>query len=370
MTMIVDATAQVIARPSPARLNTSYADAADIRERVILSITTDDGNVGWGEASPLPFFTGETVASVHLQLTREFLPRLIGASPFSLTAIMRELDVLPANSSAKAAVDIALHDLQGRILGRPAVDLLGGAVRDRIAVTMPIGIDSVPEAVSKAEAAVARGIGTLKLKIGRDTAADLERVRAIRESVGPGVRIRVDANAGYPVAVAVRLLNRLAPYDLEYVEQPVAAWDRAGLAEVRRATGLPIMADESLHTLRDAVELIERGAADLFAIKLIKTGGLAPARAIAALAAAHRIDIVVISPFETQIGAAAGLALALAAPTATRAHELRVFDSQPELADTRIRAERGEIVPSHEPGLGVNSIAEIDSAGPALDQTP
>lgn len=360
MTVIARASARVIARESPATLNTSYADAADIRERVIVSLLTNDGVIGWGEASPLPFFTGERVASVHLQLEQFFLPRLIGRSPFELTAIMRDLDELPENNSAKAAIDVALHDLQGRLLGCTVCDLLGGAVRPRVLVTMPIGIEPVVEAVEKAEAAVARGIGTLKLKIGRDTNADIERVGAIRTAVGPHVRIRVDANAGYPVAVAIRLLHKLAVFDLEYVEQPVAGWDKAGLAEVRRATGLPIMADESLHSLRDAVELISRGAADLFAIKLIKTGGLAQARCIAALAAAHRIDVVVISPFETQIGAAAGLALALATPTGSRAHELRVFDSQPDTAETAIRVERGEILPSREPGLGVTRIAEVD----------
>jgi L-alanine-DL-glutamate epimerase-like enolase superfamily enzyme len=351
VSVIAGASARVIARQSPARLNTSYADAADIRERVIVAVTTEDGVTGWGEASPLPFFTGETVASVHLQLEQTYLPRLIGRSPFALTAIMRDLDTLPENSSAKAAIDIALHDLQGRLLGRPVVDLLGGAVRDRVPVTMPIGIEPVPEAVAKAEAAVGRGIGTLKLKIGRDTAADVERVRAIRAAVGPAVRLRVDANAGYTVPVAIRLLHQLAAFDLEYVEQPVAGWDRAGLAEVRRATGLPIMADESLHTIRDAVELIERGAADVFAIKLIKTGGLAQARVIAALAAAHRIDIVVVSPYETEVGIAAGLALALAAPTATRAQELGIFFEEPG----GVRIEDGYLYPSQAPGLGLGT---------------
>jgi o-succinylbenzoate synthase len=363
MTAIAQATARIIARRPPARLHTSYGDALDVRERVIVTLVAEDGTVGLGEASPLPFFTGETVESILVQLERHFLPLLIGRSPFELNAILLDLDRLPANTSAKAAIDVALHDLQGKLLGRPVVDLLGGPVRERVPLTFPIGIEPVPEAVAKAEAAVERGIGTLKLKIGRDPAADVERVGAIREAVGPRVKLRVDANAGYTVPVAVRLLDRLAALEPEYVEQPVAAWDRAGLAEVRRATGLPIMADESLHDLRDAVELIERGAADIFAIKLIKTGGLSQARAIAALAAAHRIDIVVISPFETQVGAAAGLALALAAPTAGRAHELRVFESQPEDADTEIRVERGQIIPSRAPGLGVAAIRELEPAG-------
>ena len=170
-----------IARESPATLNTSYAGAANIRERVIVSLVTHDGVIGWGEASPLSF---------------------------ELTAIMQGLDELPENSSAKAAIDIALHDLQGRLLGCSVCDLLGGAVQARARVTMPIGIEPVAGAVGKAEAAVVRGIGTLKLEIGCDTTADVERVGAIRAAVGPDVRIRVDANPGYPVAVAIQLLHK------------------------------------------------------------------------------------------------------------------------------------------------------------------
>lgn len=366
MSPIQRAEAHVVARGTPARLDTAYGDALDTRERVVVTLAAEDGAVGWGEASPLPSFTGETVAAVQVQLREHFLPRLIGRSPFELHAILADLERLPANTSAKAAIDVALHDLQGKLLGRPVVDLLGGPVRDRVPLTFPIGIEPVAAAVAKAEAAVAKGIGTLKLKIGRDPAADRDRILAVRRAVGPGVRLRVDANAGYTVPAAIRLLGRLVDADLEYVEQPVAGWDRAGLAEIRRATGLAVAADESLHTLRDAVELIERGAADVFAIKLIKTGGLAQARSIAALAAAHRIEVVVISPFETQVGAAAGLALALSAPTGGRAHELRVFDSQPDDAVTAIRVAEGAVVPSRAPGLGVDRIRELDPAAPAV----
>jgi L-alanine-DL-glutamate epimerase-like enolase superfamily enzyme len=329
-------------------VNTSYGDANPARTRVIVNLETDSGLVGRGEAAPLPSFTGETVSSIQLQLEEFFLPLVVGRSPFALTAILSDLDRLPANTTAKAAIDVALHDLQGQLLGRPVVDLLGGAVRDRVPVANVIGIEPVASAVAQAEAIVAAGHGTIKMKIGRDPAADIERVGAVRAAVGPGVKLRVDANAGYTVPVAVRLLGKLAAFDLEHAEQPVAGWDRAGLAEVRRATGLPIMADESLHTIRDAVELIERGAADVFAIKLIKTGGLAQARVIAALAAAHRIDIVVVSPYETEIGTAAGLALALAAPTATRAQELGSFYAEPgglPIAD-------GYLYASWAPGLG------------------
>ncbi len=357
---IVAATTRIIERESSSKLDTSYGKAPDKRGHVIVTVADDSGAVGLGEASPLPFFTGETVTSIDLQLREQFLPLLIGRSPFDLHAIHAALDVLPGNSSAKAAIDIALHDLQGKLVDRPVVDLLGGWSRDHVEITYPIGIRPVAEAVAEAEFAVGRGIRTLKLKIGRDPVSDVERVQAVRTAVGPHVRLRIDANAGYTVPTAIRALDRLAPLDLEYVEQPVAPWDIAGLAAVRRETGVRVMADESLHTLRDAVALIGQQAADIFGIKLIKTGGLHHACAIAALAVAHRIDIVVISPFETQIGAAAGLALALAATTGDRAHELRVFDSQPEYATTDIRVERGIIVPSRAPGLGVASVRELE----------
>jgi L-Ala-D/L-Glu epimerase len=362
---IIAAESRIIEREAPSTLNTSYADAPAIRERVIVTLQDDSGHTGYGEASPLPFFTGETAGSIDFQLREQFLPRVVGHSPFDLNAIHARLAFLPENTSAKAAIDIALHDLQGKIAGRPVVDLLGGAVRDHVTVTFPIGITTIEDAVSQAEAAAVRGIGTLKMKIGRDPDADVERVSAVRAAVGPSVKIRIDANSGYTAPTATRIIDRLLHADLEYVEQPVAPWDFAGMAAVRRSTGVPIMADESLHTLRDAQRLIAMEAVDVFAIKLIKTSGLHQARAIVALAAAHRVDLVVISPFETQIGASAGLALALSAPTGHRAHELRVFDSQPDLAVTDTYCKAGRIYPSRAPGLGVESIRELQTAGSA-----
>jgi o-succinylbenzoate synthase len=359
MTAIVRASAELIDRVSSSRLNTSYGASAASRAHVMVRLVDAEGRHGYGEAAPLPSFTGETAASIHLQLCHEFLPHLLGHSPFDVSAIHQQLDRLPENSSAKAAIDIALYDLMGKQSGLTVTQLLGGAVRPDVAVTFPLGIDGIDATVKKAVAQTERGIRTLKMKIGGDPDADVARVAAVRDAVGPEVAIRIDANQGYDVPSACRIVSRLADVGIEYVEQPVAQWDFAGLAAVRRATGMRVMVDESLHTLRDAQRLIELGAADIFAIKLIKTSGLTQARHICALAAAHRIDVVVISPFETQIGGAASLALALSIPTGTRAHELRVFDSQADMAETDIRCERGRISASDAPGLGVTSISEF-----------
>jgi len=360
MPTIVGASAQIIQRASSSRLNTSYGASAASRPHVMVRLTDDGGNHGFGEASPLPAFTGETAESILVQLQHQFLPAVIGHSPFDVAEIHQQLDRLPDNSSAKAAIDIALYDLMGVQTGLTVTQLLGGAVRSDVPVTFPLGIDDIGVTVAAAETQVARGIRTLKMKIGWDPDADVARVKAVRDAVGPDIAIRIDANQGYDVPSACRIVARLGDVGIEYVEQPVAEWDFSGLAAVRRSTGIRVMADESLHTLRDAQRLIEQEAADIFAIKLIKTSGLTQARHICALAVAHRIDVVVISPFETQIGAAAGLALALSVPTGTRAHELRVFDSQSDMADTAIRCEQGRISASDAPGLGVTSISEFE----------
>jgi len=141
MSLIVRASAELIDRASSSRLNTSYGASASSRAHVMVRLTDDEGRQGYGEAAPLPSFTGETAASIHLQLRREFLPLVLGHSPFDLNAIHQQLDRLPENSSAKAAVDIALYDLMGKQAGLTVTQLLGGAVRPDVPVTFPLGID-------------------------------------------------------------------------------------------------------------------------------------------------------------------------------------------------------------------------------------
>jgi L-alanine-DL-glutamate epimerase-like enolase superfamily enzyme len=211
-----------------------------------------------------------------------------------------------------------------------------------------------------AEGYFAAGFRPFKMKVGTDPAADVARVRAVRGALGPAAVIRIDANQGYDPPTAIAVLRRLDDCEIEYIEQPVPRWNHAGLAHVRRATGARILVDESLHSIQDALDLIRAEACDLFAIKLIKTGGLVRARQIAGIGEAAGIDCIVISPFETQIGAAAGLHMALALPICGHAHELTVFASQAEMARTGIREEGENLTPSPAPGLGVDGIIEME----------
>ncbi|MDR7521309.1 MAG: dipeptide epimerase [Armatimonadota bacterium] len=361
--LIAHARARLIERPASSRLTTSYGEAPAVRPHVIVEIATAGGLRGLGEASPLPEFTGETAGSVLFALNQTYLAPLVGRDPTPIGAIMADLDrALPGNPSAKAAVDMALHDLVGKLLGVPVATLLGGARRPSVRLARAVGIGTVAETVAAAERFVAAGFGTIKMKVGQNPRADVERVRAVRVAVGPDVQIRIDGNQGYDPATAVAVLRKLESCDLEYIEQPVPAWDHAGMAFVRRATGVRVLADEALHSPQDALTLIRDEAADLFALKFVKTAGLTRAREIAAMADAAGIACVVISPFETQIGAAAGLHMALALPAGRHAHELTVFAAQPELARTGIRLERDTLIPAPQPGLGVESITEIEPA--------
>ncbi len=360
---IARARAWIIERPTSNRLTTSYGEPQDIRPHVLVEIASASGAIGLGEASPLPEFTGETAPGILQVLHETYLDTLVGRNATETAAIMADLERLRSgNPSALAAIDLALHDLAGKILDVPTVALIGGARRSSVRLARAVGIGSIPDIVDLCRGHVTDGFRTLKMKVGVDPREDVERVRAVREAVGPEIRIRVDANQGYNVATAIRVISELQDAVLDYIEQPVPRWDLSGMAQIRRATGMRILADEALHSPQDALALIRAEAADLFALKFIKTGGLRRACQIAAIGEAAGVDCVVISTFETQIGAAAGLHLALSLPFGHHAHELSVFATQPEMARTGIRLERDTLFPAPSSGHGVESIVEMAHA--------
>ena len=360
---IAGARAWIIERPTSNRLTTSYGEPLDIRPHVIVEIASASGAMGLGEASPLPEFTGETAPGILGVLHEGYLDALIGRNATEIAAIMADLERLrPGNPSALAAIDLALHDLAGKLLDVPTVTLIGGARRDSVRLARAVGIGPISEIVALSRQHVADGFRTIKMKVGVDPRGDIERVRAVRDAVGPEVRIRIDANQGYDVATAIRVLRELHDSALDYIEQPIPRRDLSGMAQIRRATGMRILADEALHSPEDALALIRAEAADLFALKFIKTGGLLRAREIVDIGEAAGVDCVVISTFETQIGAASGLHLALSLPFGHHAHELSVFATQPEMARTGIRLEGDVLFPASSSGHGVESIAEMEQA--------
>lgn len=304
------------------RFKTTYGEMTPHQSHLIVKITSNTGVTGIGEASPLPFFTGETAEMMKMAVEKELSPAIIGKSIFALREIHRIMNLcLGFAFGAKSAVDMALWDAQGKALGVPVYKLMGGEKKESVRVAYVVGDETPEKMASEAKDKARLGFDTIKIKVGSNPAKDIQAVAAIREAVGSNVRLRVDANQGYTVKTAVQVIREISQYAIDYIEQPVPGWDIEGLAHVRRLSLIPIMADESVHSTQDALRLINKEAVDLFGIKLIKCGGLYPAIKIAHLAETAGLHCVLISPWDTLVGTYAGLHLSTILP-GDHAHEL------------------------------------------------
>jgi L-Ala-D/L-Glu epimerase len=292
----------------------SYGTFPDLAT-VLVRLETDEGLTGWGEGTPDPHVTGETFAGVVATL-RYLAPALLGKNPLDRSAAMRLLGSRATGApTAKAALDIALHDLAGRVTGLPVWALLGGRARDALTISRVVSLKSPEAMAADARGHVTAGFNTVKLKIGdaSDIRGDERRVAAVREAVGADIGIKVDVNGGWRTAgTAVRAARSIAPYGPEYVEQPVDGRDLEGLAEVRRLCGAPVMADEAVHDARDALRAVRLRACDLINIKLMKCGGLLAALALDSVAETAGVVCQVGTMVESSVASAAGLHLALA----------------------------------------------------------
>ena len=323
MARIVAASHTAVAIADGHAVPTRYGAGMAVRPRVYVRLRDAEGRHGEGEASPLPHFTGETAASVDAALDA-LLPLVVGGEACAPGELTARLARHPGQYAAKCAIDAAAHDLAAKTLGVPLATLLGGALDGPIPVTGLIGIVAVDEAVAAARAHRAAGIRTLKLKVGRERAADVRRVAAVRAAVGDDVAIRLDGNAGLALPDALALARETHECAIELFEQPARADDLHGLRAVREA-GVRVLVDESVHGVRDAIRVLEAAACDLIAIKLIKCGGLHAARTIAEVAAAYGAGCILISPYETAVGLAT--TAHAAAVFGTRAHAHDIFNA-------------------------------------------
>lgn len=278
---------------------------------VVVKIVTDYGVIGWGEASPSERVTGETVETV-IQTIGKIAPRLIDMCPLRIEQNVELMDnVVAGKPAAKAAIDIALHDILGKTVRKELYRILGG-YRTEVLTDITLGIKSPKEMARDAVKAVKRGFKALKVKVGVNPKEDIERIRLIREAVGENIQIRIDANQGWTPQQAIEVLNKIEKYHVQFAEQPVPAEDLKGLIEVKRNSPIPVMADESVHSPEDALRLVKAEAVDLINIKLMKSGGIHKAKKIAAIAEAAGIPCMIGCMGESEIGIAAGAHLAAA----------------------------------------------------------
>jgi o-succinylbenzoate synthase len=327
------------------------------REGLILSLTTDDGTTGFGEAAPLPEFGGGDCDQTEA-LLRSLLPDL---RDLDLDDLMPLLDTRfgenPESAALRCGLDTAALDAQAKARGLPLAALLtAGAPAAAVAVNATIGEPDDAIAIAAALRALDRGFRTIKLKIGIGQCVEDEvnRVAATRAAIGPDIALRLDANGSWTADDALNILPRLAAYDIEYIEQPVPAHDLDGLARVRRASPIPIAADESVAGLESVRQIIQRRAADILILKPMICGGVRAGRAIIDLATAAGLRAVVTTTIDSGIGVAAALHIAATLPLGSPACGLATSDLlTDDLLVESHRVVNGEMLLPAGAGLGV-----------------
>ena len=266
--------------------------SVDSVEDVVVEIHTDTGHTGYGEAPPTGAITGDTTGAIIGAIQDHIAKSIIGMDVDDFEDVLQKVQkCVVKNSSAKAAVDIALWDLYGQLYKIPVYKLMGGA-RKNIVTDITISVNDPETMAADAINAIQRGYDCLKIKVGVNPKLDIDRLAAVRKAVGDDVCIRIDANTAWEPKEAVRILNGMQEKGLqiELVEQPVKAHDLEGLKYVTENSYVPVLADESVFSPEDAVKIMQMRAADLVNIKLMKCGGLYNALKIVSAAEVYGVE--------------------------------------------------------------------------------
>lgn len=288
---------------------------------LVVRITADDGQVGFGEAPPTAVITGDTLGSIRCAIEQFIAPNLIGMDIFDIDGIMQKLhSCILKNTSAKAAVDMAVYDLYAKALGKPLYQVLGGR-KSRIETDLTISVNPIDEMVADSVKAVEQGFRILKIKVGKEGLEDIKRIEAIRKAVGDDIALRIDANQGWSAKDAVKIISTMEDKGIvmDLVEQPVHAHDFKGMQYVTQHVYTPILADESVFSAEDAIHIIEGRAADLINIKLMKTGGIYEAMKICSIAEIYHVECMIGCMLESKIAVSAAAHFAAAKGIITRA---------------------------------------------------
>ncbi len=328
---------------------------------VLVKIFAEDGTIGYGEACAWePEFYGETLESVSSTIERYIAPKIVGQSVFNINRILAIVDAnLAKVTCAKEGIDLALHDLVGKILNVPVHTLLGGSFRDEIPIASEIGIDTPQAMAEKALDVVQLGIRVIKIKGSDDMGLDVERIKTVREAVGDEIELRLDPNAAWTTIGTIKVMREIESCNLQLLEQPVPGWDLDGMAHIRNKIGIPLMADESIWTAQDVIKIAEYGAADLINIKIAKSCGLALAKKIEAVAESLGLPCIVGTEIEPGFSMIAKMHLAASMkvhPLASEFTELSLLKANILQHDVKI-VDGCVQVPTG-PGFGV----ELDEA--------
>ncbi len=342
-----------------------FADAYtgfSVSNAVLVKIYTDEGYIGYGEACAWePEFYGETLESVSTTIERYIAPKIIGEDPHNINKILSIIDTnLARITCAKEGVDLALHDLLGKIMNVPVYTLLGGKFRDMIPVASEIGIDTPENMVKNAFEVLGLGIKVIKIKGSSNYAMDVDRIKEVRNAVGNDIELRLDPNAAWDVISTIKTMKLLEDCNLQLLEQPIPAWDLKGMAHIRDNIGIPLMADESIWTPQDAIRISEYGAADLLNIKIAKSCGLHLSKKIENVAESLGLPCIAGTEIEPGFSLIAKLHLAASMkihPLASEFTELPLLKKN--ILNHNIEIIDGCVKVPDKPGFGVELDEEI-----------
>ncbi|SFB45379.1 L-alanine-DL-glutamate epimerase [Cohnella sp. OV330] len=330
---------------------------------LIVQIETDEGLIGIGES------VGPTIPVIQTVVDKEFAPFLIGRDPMELESILHRLEEYCVNwkqigNYGLAGIEMALLDLRGKILNTPVYNLLGGKVKQEVAFSGYIFIDKPEVNAEEARKFAAAGYTELKLKVGRDIDLDTKRVKAVREAVGPAMKIRIDANQNWSVPTAIKAIRKMEKYDLQMVEQPTRFDDVDGMAAVARAVDVPIIADEGCATYEDALRLIDKRACACFLVYPSEAGGILKARQIVDLANHAGIWCATGSWAETGIGTLGNVHMVASSRNFPFANDTHLKFMTGDLLREELVFNDGKITVPDRPGFGIDlDVAKLDRFG-------
>ena len=320
-------------------------------QNLLVELRTNQDIAGWGEASPLRSIVGETQL-INIAAAKELKHIVVGQNPLAIHAVMERIDAyLPHNPTLKSAVDMALFDIAAKVCGVPLYVFLGGEKRE-LETDLTMGIGNPDEAGEKAFSIRAMGFRMLKVKLGLEFEDDVKRLENIRKAVGPEPILRIDANQGWDRVSALKNLNAFADFDIEFCEQPCRAHDLQGMRYVSERAMIPVMADESVFSVQDALNIIQQDAAPYFNLKLSKSGGIRNAQKLAHVAGAGYRPCMIGCMSESRLGITAAAHFACA-NSIVRFCDLDSFlehAENPILGGVEI--EEGKVLLPDAPGIG------------------
>lgn len=346
-----------VAMPLVMEFKNAYLSKSVVKSAVV-RITATGGAIGYGNIDPTPGYSKESIEDCLAMIASRLAPSVIGMDPTNVHRIIAKIEsVVPDFLDAKATIEMACVDLSARVAGMPVYTYLGGAVKERLLFNAWIGIQPPDAAAKETLGWQKQGFRSCKIKVGGDIHADRDRIKAVREAVGPEFNIRIDANAGYDADTSIKLAELMAPYGLQLFEQPVPADDIAGMARVRKAAnavGVPIMADESVTDHASLINIIRMDAADIVKVKVMKQGGFHNTRRMIATAEAAGIRCVVGHGFGLGVNTMAEIMLAATSDNVIDGLEcVGPLKSKDDIVTQKLDLSKGSIALPAGPGLGV-----------------